>query len=600
MGADYTIAPWTMSLPKHLMALLSRRRLPVACVAAAGLVLAAYSSSLDNAFHFDDQHVIEENAYIRDLRNAPRFFTDARTFSSLPANVTYRPVLTLTLAVDYALVRGLYPRQFHVTQLVLLLGLGALLFAVGRRLVGPWEGLFGATLFCVHTANSQVGNYISARSEILSAMGLMGGLLLYLRGSRRGLYLVPMALGALAKAPAVMLAPILLSYELLVARSPLKVALRRTAPAFVAAAACYALVEWMNPPGQNYGGGARLPYLWTQAWVWVRYLRLFVLPTGLTADSDLGVLPSPVDWRVLVGVIVILGLGAAIWRAARRPELGVVAFGLAWFALALAPTSSIIPLAEVTNDHRPFLGYLGLTLAVVALAASALKEQRTVAVLGAGLLLGAHAVGTFHRSFVWRDTVSLWADAVEKGPANGRAWTNYGQALMSRARYPEAKHALEKAVALAPYYAVPEINLGVLNDALGDPAAAERHFQRALELAPQYGAAHRYYASWLIRQGRGPQAIQHLQRVIVSSPGDLPAQNELKALLIAQGQLQPEPISAGDVPGLLQKAAALASQNQHMGAAKAYRQVLLLLPEHPEARTGLARSLWQLGFQGSP
>lgn len=588
-----------MSLSELLSTLWSRWRLQVACVAAAALVLAAYSSSLDNAFHFDDQHVIQENGFIRDLKNAPRFFTDARTFSSLPANVTYRPILTLTLAVDYALVRGLYPRQFHVTQLVLLLGLGALLFAVGRKLIGPWEGLFAATLFCVHTANTQVGNYISARSEILSAMGLVGGLLLYLRRARWGLYLVPMALGALAKSPAVMLAPILLAYEFFVARTPLKTALRRTAPAFAVAIACYALVEWMNPPGQAYGGGARLPYLWTQAWVWLRYLRLFVLPTGLTADSDLAAFPSWLDWRILAGVVAILGLGAAIWRSARRPELGVVAFGLSWFALALVPTSSIIPLAEVTNDHRPFLGYLGLTLAVVALAMHWFKEERAIAVLGAGLLLGAHAVGTYHRNAVWRDTVSLWADAVEKGPANGRAWTNYGQALMSRARYPEAKHALQKAVGLTPSYAVPEINLGVLHDALGDRTEAERHFQRALALAPTYGAAHRYYASWLIRQGRGPEAVQHLQQVVAASPGDLPAQNELSALLIAQGQRPPEPAPAGDARALVQKAGALLAQNP-LEAARVYRQALLLAPGDPEAQAGLAGSLQRLGFPAPP
>jgi hypothetical protein len=38
------------------------------------------------------------------------------------------------------------------------------------------------------------------------------------------------------------------------------------------------------------------------------------------------------------------------------------------------------------------------------------------------------------------------------------------------------------------------------------------------------------------------------------------------------------------------------SRVRHERAAKAYRKVLLLLPEHPEARTGLARSLERLGF----
>jgi hypothetical protein len=42
-----------------------------------------------------------------------------------------------------------------------------------------------------------------------------------------------------------------------------------------------------------------------------------------------------------------------------------VAFGLAWFAIALIPTSSFFPLAEVLNEHRIFFPCTGLALAVV-------------------------------------------------------------------------------------------------------------------------------------------------------------------------------------------------------------------------------------------
>jgi hypothetical protein len=46
-------------------------------VVAALLIIAAYANSLHNEFHFDDSHVIVNNAYIRSLRNIPSFFTDA-------------------------------------------------------------------------------------------------------------------------------------------------------------------------------------------------------------------------------------------------------------------------------------------------------------------------------------------------------------------------------------------------------------------------------------------------------------------------------------------------------------------------------------------
>ena len=48
----------------------------------------------------------------------------------------------------------------------------------------PWAAVAAATLFAVHVGNTEVGNYISARSESLSAAGLLGGLLLYMATRR--------------------------------------------------------------------------------------------------------------------------------------------------------------------------------------------------------------------------------------------------------------------------------------------------------------------------------------------------------------------------------------------------------------------------------
>ena len=87
---------------------------------AALVFAAAYSNSLENAFAFDDVHVVQQNLFIRDLANVPRFFVDARTFSSLPQNATYRPLVSTTLAIDYAIAHGLALPAYHVTQLILL------------------------------------------------------------------------------------------------------------------------------------------------------------------------------------------------------------------------------------------------------------------------------------------------------------------------------------------------------------------------------------------------------------------------------------------------------------------------------------------------
>jgi len=135
--------------------------------------------------------------------------------------------VTLSLALDYARGHGLDPRAFHTTQIALLLITGALLVLFFTPIIGEWLALFAATLFCVHTANTETMNLISARSELLSTIGLLGTFILYQRSPfarRTLLYLIPLAIGALAKAPLVVFAPLLYVYEyLLLPRSGEKV-----------------------------------------------------------------------------------------------------------------------------------------------------------------------------------------------------------------------------------------------------------------------------------------------------------------------------------------------------------------------------------------
>src|SRR3954465_14666115 len=100
-------------------------------------VLVAYANHFQNSFHFDDAHTIQNNGAIRELRNIPLFFRDATTFSSLPTNQSYRPLVSSLLAFDYYLGHGLNPLWFHLSALLLFLGLCLLLAFVIRHLLDP-------------------------------------------------------------------------------------------------------------------------------------------------------------------------------------------------------------------------------------------------------------------------------------------------------------------------------------------------------------------------------------------------------------------------------------------------------------------------------
>jgi Flp pilus assembly protein TadD len=531
----------------------SRRCFAAAVAACGALVVAAYANSLVNPFQFDDQYVVVDNVFLRSLGNVPRFFTDARTFASFPPNMTYRPLVSTTLAFDHAIGGGLVREVFHASQLLQLLVLGALLLAFYVRVmdaVAPsrwdrWIALFTSTLFCVHVVNTETLNLMHVRSELLSTAGILGAFVVYAPGRReprRWLAVLPMALGAFAKIPAVLFAPLVFLWECGApaapgarppsARERLLRAARRSAPSFAAAVALYAFIEVaMRVPMQSYGGYDRYGYALTQAWAWVHYLRLFFLPVGLSADTDWALIQDWRDPRVLFGLAIIGALAALTWRSARRPERWPIAFGLAWFMIALLPASSVLPLAEPINEHRAFVANIGLALAVVWAARLLLlaaferwnpspRARVAIPVAVCVAVLGAHAVGVHVRNRVWRSAESLWADVTAKSPGNGRAWMNYGVALMADARWAEAKAAFERSRQLNPAYPHVEVNLGIVTGATGDAAQAELHFRRALLLGPSEPVAHFYFARWLVQRGRGGEAIPLLERAMQLAPAD--------------------------------------------------------------------------------
>ena len=581
-----------------------------ACAAAIALITAAYANSVDNSFHFDDSHVIESNVYLRSLHNVPLFFKDAHTFSSLPQNSTYRPLVTLTLALDYARGHGLAPRAFHITQIALLLITGALLVLFFAPLTDRWIALFCATLFCIHTANTETMNLISARSELLSTIGLLATFILYQRSPfarRTLLYLVPLAIGALAKAPLVVFAPLLYFYARDIEEQPPKQALRTALPSLIVGVILLVFLNSMNAPEWVGGGGSRYHYLITQPFIWLHYFRLFFLPMGLTADTDMGTFAHWYDTRAIAGYAFVALLIVCIRRTKSRP----VAFGLSWFAIALIPTS-IFPLAEVANEHRIFFAYIGLVLAVVCWLLDVTRVLPRDAIAGfATLVLIAHAAGTHMRNETWHTETSLWADVVEKSPGNGRAWMNYGLTQMGKGDFLGAKNSFDHAAIFVPNYSVLEINEGIDTAALGDQATAERHFKRALDLNPDANS-HFFYGRWLVQQGRGPEAIPQVREALRSSPALGDARSLLLRLTAAIGspdepaleaetrQINPDDHTLATYTSYDAAFAAGVQAIQRkdwLVAARANREALRLRPNSADAAQNLAWSLQQLGFR---
>ncbi len=563
---------------------------------------AVYSNSFHNSFHFDDSHTIVENPYIRSLHNLPRFFTDTTTFSVLPANRTYRPFVSASLAIDYALGHGYHVFWFHLsTFLVFLLQLAFMyaLFAAILNAARPssptasrYASLLAVAWYGLHPVMAETLNYIIQRGDVYCAIGVVSGLAIYARRPnwrKFGLYLLPVAFGVLSKPPAAVFALLLFLYAGIIEpaeRRPWVKAAIASLPSLALCAALMILESRMTPKSFTPSNLSAFSYCITQPFVLLRYFGALFLPIHLNVDTDLQPF-THLTVEALIGFLFVTLLIAAALLAMRRRVLHPIAYGLLWFLIASLPTS-LYPLSEVENDHRMYLPFIGLVLAVVWgawLTVESLAEhyRRTVvlraATVAAFTLLALFAYGAHLRNRVWRSEESLWRDDVLKCPHNGRGLMNYGLTQMEKGNYSVALDYFRRALVYTPNYPTLEINLGIILGAMNRNQQAASHFQRAIALAPNDDQAHYFYGRWLLENDQLAGALQQLRLAVILNPSSLTSRDLLASAYQAAG----DPVDA--------RAAANAALN--LSPADTAARAILALPTTQTANDWINASLYQ-------
>ncbi len=502
-----------------------------------GLLFWAYSKHFDNQFEFDDAHCIVQNSAL-DTMDIGAFMTDPATYSTLPKNQAWRPGITIMNSFDTIRSENRVPDpfQFHLNIFISYIITGVLVFFMLLWFVRKsfpelkWAhiaALLGTGLFWLHTANAETINYVIARSDSQSTLFIVLGIVMfqYSELSRKYfLFVIPMALGFLFKESAIMLAPILVVFCWLFTEKFTKNFLV-LGVAFIAALILYGISAANTPETWTPGGSSPFLYLCTQAFVIVHYFFTFVLPVNLSADTDWTYVTSPFDTRVMAGAVFIFALFVLAIRWSRKQETRLASFGIFWFFLALAPTSSVVPFSEVMNDHRIFFPFIGLVMVAVNFGILGYRKLESLnssfgkfAMQGAiALLLIGHAIGTHTRCAVWDNNETLWTDVTIKSPNNGRGWMNYGLAIMPR-NLDSAILAFDKTLQLSPYYSYAHINMGIAQDSKGNSALAEQYLSHALRLDSINPEAYYYYAEWLIRNNRSNEAKSLLEKGLQLSP----------------------------------------------------------------------------------
>jgi Flp pilus assembly protein TadD len=580
--------------------------LAIALVTFASFMPALWADFVD----LDDDYNFLSNPHYRGLGLSQLVWMLTTAWSG-----HWAPLTWLSLSLDWARW-GMNPFGYHLTSLMLHAANGAVLFVIAARLIA--RALPGAStasiasgaavaalVFAIHPLRTESVVWVSERRDVLSGLFYLLTVLTYLRaaeaeptGRRRWLMLSVTAfvLAMSSKAIVMSLPLVLLVLDVYPLRrlpsrwqeataSRLRPVLFEKIPyALVALAGALAAVKLAT----EFKTAAEYP-LWVRPGVFgynlIFYLWKTVVPLGLSPLYELPSRWDVRDPRLVVGLLlpVALTIMLCVWR--RRWPAGLAAWGA--YVVTLAPVGGLAVHTgpQLAADRYTYLACLGIAL----LAGGGMCLVQNAGWLGPAVrqlvgastvaALAALAVLAWHQSAAWRDSISLWEQAVAVDPSCARCQRGLGASRYAAGDAPAAVGPLRRAVALRPN--VPEFHgdLGVVLLWLDRAGEAVSYLERATRAFPDNANLQASLGAALVRTGRLEDGERHLEAVLRHRPDHVEALTALGFALAASGRRT-------DAERYFEHAIARAPRapGPHYGLARLY----LELGDRPRAERELA------------
>lgn len=523
-----------------------------ACAIASLVVvtLAVYFNSFSGAFVFDDQSTIVENPSIRHLWPPASLL-----HPPVDAGVHGRPLANLTFALNYAAGK-LDVRGYHAVNLAIHVLAVLTLFGVVRRTLqlpalrdrfgrdASWVALAAAGLWAVHPVPTIVVDYLSQRVESLMGLFYLLTLYAFIRSTESASRWWPMvtvtacSLGMASKEVMVTAPVMVFLFDRTFVAGSFRAAWQQRWRLHLALACTWFLLAWLMlgsqlaERGVGYAlGVGSFDYALSECRAVLIYLGLAVWPHPLVFDYGWDFVrrdAAAIPWVLAVAALVA-ATGLAVWR---RPKWGFLG---AWFFVVLAPSSSVVPIIQQPMaENRVYLPLAAIAGLVVIGSYRVFGRRSLLAWPIAALVLGAL---TWQRHADYRSNVALWSDTVAKRPANARAHSNLGAALLREHRLPDALARFETALRLKPRFPEALNNLGSVLLQTGRPAEAIAPLEAALAVNPNFADAHYNLGQARFETGDVASAMASLERSLQLKPDQAKAHNNLGVALLHSGRV---------------------------------------------------------------
>ena len=404
--------------------------------------------------------------------------------------------------------------------------------------------------------------WLAARKEVLQGFFFFLSFYLFMRweegqeGRTRwkflGGVLLTFLLAVLSKPSAVVLPAIFLLYEITLRREAVKSFLKRHWP-FLLASIVISLVfifilmkvmvesEQVKPfHGGNLGTNFIVAF-----YTLLYNIRLLAFTTAYSPAYTVTASFSLTSPWTLTAIGVTLLLFFVSIRSRRR--LNILFFSFFWFVITLLPFLNLIPISTLLADRYAFLASFGYCLLVgflldrlygirLRFASDGLFKGGALCLFF--LLLSGYAYMTIEQNKAWKNSFTLWSDAIQKYPKANLANAKMGEVYLDEGEYDKALPYLARAVQILPTDIISRNYLGVAYWKLGYPERALREFLSILGIRPDDEMVKFKVAVLYGEQNEEQKAKEILEELIRKNPDEFVFHLQMGYLHEKMGRLQ--------------------------------------------------------------
>ncbi len=460
-----------------------------------------------NFISWDDADVLLKNKDVHQF-NVNAFFTKHYVGN-------YAPVTMIGFAIDWTLFHGSAFWHHFINVTLHFINALLVLLLLKKLTNNLWLAFLVCVLFSFHPTQIETVAWVAAKNNIFYSFFFLAALICYVNYSQQKqpkyyiFSLVLFALSALSKPSAICFPLCLLAIDYFLEPKFSTKSLINKIPFFVISiiigvVTIYSRTEdkFMNE-NHAFAIHERIGYAGYAIW---QYISKFVFPVNLSV-----IYPYPANktLSLAVGYAVLILLGVLCYRLVKRKNK-IVILGLSFFIINLLLVLQFIPFGEVlTADRYLYLPIIGLGLILFSLIKFKEKEYKFLSI-GLMVVLGSMS---FVRTAVWKNSIGLYSDIIDKYPHSFVALNSLGAEHMLNKNYQPAQQYLNKAIAENPNYYKGYYNRGLLFAQTNRMNEALQDFTKAIELK-QYSKAYVGRANVYYVMKDFPKAIADAEAVL--------------------------------------------------------------------------------------